>query len=198
MSCEAKLAGMFARKCGHKPKQGVRRKWYINYDDIDKVGSQSENRGTKISTLVLKASAKIYPAEGNNKTSKASHALSVLDFGNGYIHTDNYSVMYRGEDERERIQELVEGGRVVTISEKVDSGVNGELSFEILGFESGMVITEDNWSSSENSGVTTLTVATQEGEEEATGAKLFLMNDSTPEPSYADTLAWIEANEFTV
>ncbi len=195
-NCEAILAGKFVRQCGHRPKQGIRRKWYFNWDDVDRVGTQTINKGTRALIIVLKSGAKIYPAEGNNKTSKASHALSVLDFGNGYIHTDNYTVLYRGENERERIQELVEGGRVGTISEKVDSGLNGELSFEILGLESGMVITEDNWNSSENSGTTTLTVATQEGEEEATGAKLFLMNDENGEPSYETTLAWIKANEY--
>ena len=188
-NCDAKLAGKFARQCGHRPKQGIRRKWYFNWDDVDRVATQTANKGTKLTKLVLKAGTNIYPAEGNNKTSKASHALSVLDFGNGYIHTDNYTVLYRGENERERIQELVEGGRVCTITEKVDSGLNGELSFEVLGLESGMVITEDTWNSSENSGTTTLTVATQEGEEEATGAKLFLDTD------YATTLSWITDNE---
>ncbi len=189
--CDAKLAGGFARMCGHKPKQGILKKWYFNHEDIDVAATQISGRGTKIDKLVLKTNAKLFPANGNAKTSKASHALSVLDFGNGYIHTDTFTVMYRGVNERERIQELVGGAKVCTLIQKVDKGVSGETSFEILGFESGMSITEDNWNSSENSGVTTLTVATQEGEEESTGAKLFLDTD------LETTLTWVSSNEHT-
>ncbi len=188
LSCDAKLAGKFAKKCGYIPKGGIRNKWYFNWDDVDRVATQVVNKGTKVSKLVLKEGTKLYPAEGY-KQSKASHALSILDYGNGYIHTDNYTVTYRGEEERMRIQELVHGGRVGTISEKVNAGINGELSFEILGYESGMLITEDNWNSDENGGTTTLTVATKEGEEEATGAKLFL------DTNHNTTAEWIKANE---
>ena len=191
MACtNATLAGNFTRICGLKPKQGILRKWYVNYSEIDAAATQKTNRNTTISNLVLQAGGKFYPAEGNDKTHKANHALAVNDFGNGYIHTDNYTLLYRGANERERIQELVDGARVVTVIEKVDSGENGELTYEVLGFESGMLITEDAWSSSENSGTATVTVATREGEEEATGAKLLLMTDA------ATTKSFIETNEY--
>lgn len=189
--CDGKLAGNFVRKCGYKPKQGIKKKWYVNHEDIDQAATQKANKGTKVTTLVLKVGAKLYAAAGNDKSHKANHALSVLDFGNGYIHTDSFVVLYRGENERERIQELVEGGRVVTIVQKVDTGTNGELTYEILGLESGMVITEDNWNSSENSGTTTLTVATKEGEEESTGAKVFLLAAGV-----AATETWINTNTY--
>ena len=192
MNCtNAKLAGKFARVCGLKPKQGILRKWYVNYGDIDRAATQLANRKTKITTMVLATGAKFYPAEGNDKVHKANHALAVNDFGNGYIHTDNYTILYRGENERERIQELVDGARVVTVVEKVDGGENGELTYEVLGYESGMKITEDNWSSSENSGTATVTVATQEGEEESTGAKLLTHTDA------ANTKTFIEDNQYS-
>lgn len=188
-NCDAKLAGKFARQCGHRPKQGVQKKWYFNWEDVDRAATKIENKGTKVTQLVLKTGAKLYPAEGNAKTSNASHALSILDFGNGYIHTDNFTLLYRGEEERMRIQELVEGAKVCTLVKKTDGGVNGELSFEVLGLESGMIITEDNWNSKENSGSTALTVATLEGEEESTGAKLFTLG------SLDATEQWITENE---
>ncbi len=190
MGCTTKLAGNFVRECLHRPKQGFLKKWYINEEDIDRAATQLANRGTKVTALVLKAGAKIYPADGPDKTKSGSHALSVTDFGNGYIHTDNFTVTYRGEKQRERIQELVDGARVVTINQKVDRGLTGELSYEILGFESGMSITNDDWSSSENAGTSKIVVATKEGEEELTGAKLW------SEGTLAATEAWITANEF--
>ncbi|GLB47755.1 hypothetical protein [Neptunitalea lumnitzerae] len=195
-TCDAKLSGMFARKCAHKPKQGIVKKWYFNWEDVDKVATTTVNSGTKVEALVLKAGSYLYPAEGNNKTSTANHALSVLDFGNGYIHTDGFTVMYRGEEESHRIQELVGGGRVCTLIKTVDSGESGELSYHILGLESGMLVTEDTWNASENSGTTTLTVATQEGEEESTGKKIFMMPVATADTALEETEAWITANEY--
>ncbi|MBE7691140.1 hypothetical protein [Tenacibaculum piscium] len=189
-NCETKLSKGFLKKCGYKPKQGIVKKWYFNWEDVDRVATQLVNRGTKVSAFVLKVGAKIYPAEGNGKTSKANHTLGSGDFGKGYIHTDNYVVMYRGENERERIQELVDGGKVGTIIRGVDSGVSGELTYQIVGLESGMEITEDVWNSSENGGTASIATATNEGEEESTGVKLW------SEGTLADTEAWITANEY--
>lgn len=189
--CDGKLAGEFVKKCGYRPKQGIAKKWYFNWEDVDRVATQLANKGTKITLLVMKAGAKFFDAQGNNKTSKGKHALSVLDFGNGYIHTDNFTILYHGENERERVQELVEGGRVGTIVKKVDTGVNGELSFEVFGFESGMTIIEDNYDSNANSGTVAIAVATEKGEEEATGKKLFLLAGGVE-----DTEDYIIANTY--
>lgn len=192
-TCDERLSGKFAKRCGYKPKQGLTRKWYFNWADVDREATQLTNKGTKITQLILKVNALLYPAESAPKGLKAKHALSVMDFGNGYVHTDTLVVLYNGEQERERIQELVDGGRVGSIVEKLDTGVNGELTYEVFGYESGMKITEDNYDSSANSGVTTITVATEKGEEESTGKKLFLLAGGL-----ADTKAWIDANTFVV
>ena len=187
---ESELAEGFIRQCGYKPKQGLRRKWYGNWNDVDRVATQTTNKGTKVTALVLKTDKKIYLAEGNDKSHQANTSIVIGDFGNGFIHTDRYTAMYRGEDNRIREQELVEGARVFTIVEKIDTGVAGELTYEILGLESGMVITELNWNSAENSGTASVVVATKEGEEESTGSKIFLMTD------LAATTTWIESKQF--
>lgn len=190
-TCDNKLAGQFTQMCGHRPKQGVSKKWYINWDDIDKEATQKANKGTVVTALVLKTGAKMYPAQGNRKVHSIEHALSIKDFGNGYIHTDRFTITYKGENERERIQELVDGARVVTLSQKVDTGVSGELSYEIAGLEAGMEITEDNFNSAADSGVTKIAVATKEGEEESTGIKLFKMTGGLEAIE-----TWITANAY--
>lgn len=174
-TCDDKLSGGFAKKCGTRPKQGLKRKWYFNYDDVDRAATQLANKGTKISLLVLKAGKKLYQAAGTTKTLKAKHALAVLDFDRGYVHTDTLTILYHGEEERQRIQELVDGGRICSINDKVDSGVSGELSFDVFGYESGMSIINDDYDSSANSGTVTIAVATEKGEEESTGKKLFML-----------------------
>jgi hypothetical protein len=191
ITCDTKLAGDFSRICGFKTKEGIKRKWYFNWDDVDRTTTTVVNKGTKVTVLTLKTGAKIYEARGTTKTLKNNHKLSVLDYGNGYIHTDMFTLDYHGENERQRIQELVDGGRICSIVEKIDTGLNGELTYEIYGLESGMTITEDNYDSSANSGATTITVATEKGTEEATGKKLFLLATGT-----AATATWINTNTY--
>ncbi|WP_228853245.1 hypothetical protein [Aegicerativicinus sediminis] len=195
-TCDDKLAGLFARNCNHKPKQGVSKKWYFNWDDVDREATTMVNKNTKVTALVLKAGAFIYPAEGNDKSSRARHGLVVGDYGNGYTHTDEFSVLYRGDDESTRIQELVGGARVGTIVKTIDTGEAGELSYHILGLESGMVIINDDWNTNENGGVSNVIVATKENEEEGTGKKIFLMPASVEPTDLAETEAWITANEY--
>jgi hypothetical protein len=186
--CNIGLGGNFAKICGYKPKSGLKKKWYGNVSDIDKEATILINRGTKITTLVLKLGAKLYPVLGNDKTNGLKSAGVVGDYSNGFAHTDVVNILYRGENERERVQEIVDGARIFSIVEKVDGGENGELAFEIAGFESGMLFNAYENDFIANSGVATLTVATKEGEEEGTDAKLFQDTD------YATTLAFLEAN----
>lgn len=189
-TCDKMLSGLFAQKCGYRPKAGIGRKWYVNYDDVDRTGTQMTARRTHITDLLLKAGTKLYPAQGNN-TSSASSALVVSDFGNGNTHTDTFTITYNGVNERERVQELIDGARVCTIIEKIGGGQNGELTYEMLGYESGMLITAYDWNSNENSGTATITVATKEGEEEATPPKLLLLDEGV-----AATRYFIEQNQY--
>lgn len=189
--CNLKLAGEFATVCGHKPKQGVVTKWYGNWEDIDSAATQLANLNTKVTTLVLKAGTKVYKAEGTDKSHKVKHALAVGDFGNGYIHTDEYIPSYIGADQAKRVQELVSGARVFTISKMVDKGVSGEIQYKIAGLESGMLITNDDFDSSANSGTSTIICATKEGEEEATRLKIW-----NPAGGTEDIEDWLTANVY--
>ncbi len=181
--CESKLTGAFRKKCGHAPKQGIDKKWYLNRDEIDYEATQLANRGTTITTLVLKPEAKLYPAEAPKSSNKqVVHALSVGDFSNGYIHTDTFIVTNQGINESERVQELVDGAKVVTINKKTEG------TYIVAGFESGMSITNDDYDSNANSGTATLTVATEEGQEEGTRVKNLVMTDIE---------TFITTNEFT-
>ncbi len=175
--CNIGIGGNFRKICGYKPKQGIKRKWYGNVDDIDKEATVMANRGNKVTTLVLKESAKIYEVLGNDKTHQLQASGVVGDYGNGFTHTDTVNILYRGDTERERVQEIVDGARIFSIIEKVDGGEQGELAFEIAGFESGMLMSSFDYDSNANSGVATLAVATKEGEEEGTAPKIFQDTD---------------------
>ncbi len=189
--CSSKITNAFIKKCGHKPKAGLVKKWYLNWEDIDRSASTTDKDGTVVTNFVLKQNSKLYPAESSSKLNKAAHELVAGDFGNGYKFTDDYPVLYRGEDEAEQIQKLTKGAKVCSIVQKVDGGLNGEITYAVLGFESGMALTTDTWNSAENSGVSNLTIATKEGEEESTGAKILNLG------TLAETEEWIAQNEYT-
>lgn len=189
--CVNVIANDFVAQCeGYMPKKGTEEMYLYNINDVDYSSTTMTNKGTKVTALVLKTGKKIYKAGGNSKTNRANHALSIKDYGNGYIHTGGATILYKGEVEREAIQELVQGSRVGVIVKKRDGGLAGELKFEILGLESGMEITEDNWNTTENGGTTSITFATPEDEEESTGAKLWVETD------LATTEAWITTNLY--
>ncbi len=188
--CTGRIFDNIRKDCFYRPKGGIKNKIYlINTDEIDREATQlSENR-LKATALVLKENAKVFIWEGKGKFPQGSTEIVKDDFGISYKHKVTHQFEYYGETERSQIQQIASGGRVTAIIEKADGGLNGELTFEILGFESGMTVQSGTWSSAENRGIVSVEFATEEGEEEATDRKIFLVNDSISE-----TEAFIKAN----
>lgn len=187
-NCENKLAQGFLQLCGYKPKAGIDNKYFINFDDVDKEATQLSADRTKITTLVLKENAKIYPAEGD-KQSKGSHEFKEDVYGNGYTHTDEYIIKYRGDVAKQNVQKLVDGGKVLTIYKKTDTGLNGEITYEVAGFDSGMKLKKDSLALTENAGTQSISVATEEGAE-GTGLKTLFMTSLAATESFIQTHLW--------
>ena len=173
MACDTLIAKDFIDECGRIPKAGIENAYLINLDDIDKSASTLAVSNTQITALVLDAGAKIYQFTSRRDAGQASHQLAQLEFATGYLHTVQGRILLRGAEERETIQDLVDGGRVAVIVEKVDTGLAGELKYEIYGYESGLKILNDDYNSNETSGVSTIILQTMEGEEESTAPKLW-------------------------
>ncbi len=193
-NCDKKLAAKFAKTCGYNPKSGLCRMWYFNWDDIDRAATQLNVSKTTITTPVLKTGAKLYPAGLMNPNSgKGQHSLKETDFGNVYTHTATLTLQSTGETESEQIQNMVDGNtRVGVIIEGIDQGPTGAIPFRVLGFDSGMYVTADDWNSGENAGTTTLVVSSKEGMEEATRNKILLTSAGVE-----DVRTWVTTNEFT-
>ncbi len=194
MSCENKLANNFLRQCGYKPAAGLDPNVFlINTEDIDKASSQLSESGMLISTMVLADSAKAFKAEGAGKYPQGTTSMAQGDNGPDWTHGLTLRILYYGEDERAAIQDAADGGRLTAIVKKKDTGLSGELTYEVLGWKSGMEVSTIEWSSSENGGVATITLATVEGEEEVTDRKIFLDTDVDTTTSWIDTNLYTEA-----
>ncbi|WP_312557924.1 hypothetical protein [Empedobacter brevis] len=168
---QSKFTIGFRKKCGSKTKVGVLRKWYFNFDDIDKIISKLSHKLTCVDELVLKEGTKIYPVYATKKAS-SNHNLVPNDAANYYRHFDVLILLHRGPSERERIQELVNDGRICVIIQRFDN------SFELLGFHSGMIINTDDYSTHDNEATTTINISTPDNEEESTGIKLLNINEN--------------------
>lgn len=190
MPCVTLLDGNFDAVCGHKPKQGVLEKYYVNYDDIDRTGTTLANSNNLISSLVLKAGAKIYRADGNDKQFQGQVNGVVGDYGNGFSHVDILNLANRKINEREQVQKIADGARVVVIMKLVDGSDDDSTKFVVFGYEAGMKFNAYAWDTNANSGVASLTVASVEGEEEATPEKVFLDTNLTT------TETWISTNTY--
>ena len=191
-TCDSLLATSFLRNCEHPYSQaGIKNKWYVNLDDIDKSRTVFDPTKGKIliTSLALKDEAVLYKVEGVKSTTSASYSLSVMDYGNGYIHTDKYTLQDRGVDHLLGLAQLARGARIVSIVERVDAGENQQAAFWVYGYGSGMQLSEHTGGTLDNGGNDLITLSTMEGEEEYTPPKLLVIED------YEKTLNWL--NEHT-
>lgn len=176
--CNGKISRNFVRECSYAPKSGLGNIGYlINTEDIDKSATQLSAGKMKITELVLKEGSKLYSIEAVNKFPQATSEVVKGDYVNGWKHGFNVPILYYGEDEREELQNMLNSGRITVITKHKDSGKAGELTYQVLGYESGLAVQAIKWSSAENSGVVQLELATEEGEEESTDRKILLKTD---------------------
>lgn len=190
-TCEGKLSKNFVRDCGYRPKANLKNTAFlINTSDIDKAVSQLSANKMSVTTLALAAGAKLYSADGAGKYPQGNVEMVKADNGNGWKHGFTVRILYYGEEERAQVQEMVDNGRITVIAEKKDGGLAGELTYEILGYESGMAVQSVVWNSNENDGVVEIVLGTEEDELEATDRKIFMDTD------LATTKAWIDTNTY--
>lgn len=186
--CTSKIAKGIVNDCSAKPKGGIVRKWAINWDDIDHEANEYTHLKNTVTRLTLKVGGQVYPMEGNDKTSDARQEFVKGDFFNGYRHFSVYRPLTNTGVNREEMQKVIDGGRIVTIEETLNKG---ELRYEIVGLEVGMTAEDDPRDLRENSSLREFTVATPEDELEDTGIKILDIDDT------GGTSTWIESNVFT-
>jgi hypothetical protein len=172
MSCENKLTASFLRTCSYKPKAGLENTVYLmNTSEIDKALTQLDSTvdGMAIKAPIIFATgAGLHKAEGAGKYPQGSTSMAQGDNGANWTHTLMVRILYYSATQRALLQKIIDGGRITPVIEKRDKGPVGELAFDVLGWESGLEVQTVEWSSNENEGVVTVTLATADGEFEST------------------------------
>ncbi len=176
--CDGAISKNFVKDCSYNPKAGLGNTVFLmNTEDIDKSATQQNTARTNITNLVLKDGNKIYKIEGAGKFPQGGTEIVKGDNGDSWKHKLTVRILYYGIEEREQVQQLVKNGRITAIIKKKDGGKQGELTYEVLGYESGLAVQSVNWNSAENNGVVSVEFATEEGEEEATDRKVLTLTD---------------------
>lgn len=179
-ACDYKLAQNIGASCDNPQVQGLKNKGYLmNYDDIDFDSvKRNEANSLIIEDLTLLSGKKAYSAYVPGKTpyTGTKAELATGTYSNKFNKTASIVVLDSGPDVAKNIINNLANGKFVFIMENKYQGDDKKNTFEIYGFEQGLVaseITNEKYSEDTDGGwaVTLL-------EENAPSSGIFLFKES--------------------
>jgi len=167
LNCEESLAAAIEKDCDNKPMGGIEVDVVIiNFDDIDKSTStiDASDRITNLSTF---SGTTGYALEGVKQVNGASFELVKNEEGwDKYKHTFAGVILNPSAENKKSLSNMASGGRYVVVVEKKWKGIDEEDAFEVLGFDSGLVIATVVYNSKEADGVIKFELSSEDGFEE--------------------------------
>lgn len=194
LNCEDKLSADIIKDCDNKPIGGLEvSAVLINFDDIDKAASTLDATNDLIITDLATASGTSgFTLEGIKQTNGASFELVLKeDTYDAYKHIFSGVILTPSASNKKAMAEIASGGRYVVVVEKKFKGASQEDAFEVLGWDTGMIISELVWNSKEADGVIKFTLASQDAYEEPEMTRNLLETD------YATTKTSFDAKFVT-
>ena len=188
MACIDKLSGDIQFDCENdRPQAGILDEAIlINYDDID-FGASTTN-GATVTNLALKSGATGYKLEwGKRLGSLGSEFTPDSENLDGFTHSFITRLMTPSASTAERAKEI-KNGRFIVVIETKYRGVDQLDAFKILGWKSGLELTEMAMNTNENHSSLTFTIATYEGEYEDYPYSIFLETDYQTSKTSFDAL----------
>lgn len=195
LNCEDKLAADIIKDCDNKPVGGLEvSAVLINFDDIDKTTSTLDPTNDLIITNLSTYSTKSgFALEGIKQTNGASFELvKKEDSYDMYKHLFSGVILTPSAANKKSMANIASGGRYVVVVEKKFKGALLADSFEVLGWDSGLVISTLVWNSKESDGVIKFELASEDGYEEPE------MSRNNLETDYATTKVAFAAKYATV
>jgi hypothetical protein len=195
LNCEEKLTAAIAKDCEERPQAGIEvNVVLINFDDIDKVTSTYDAANDLVITsLNTKSGTQGFFLEGIKQVNGASFELVKKETSfDGYKHLFTGVVLTPSAANKKLLAQVASGGRYVAVVEKKWKGALGIDAFEVIGWDSGLVISTMVWNTKENDGVISFELASEDGYEEPQ------MTRNNLETNYATTLTAFNAFYATV
>lgn len=195
LNCEEKLSADIIKDCDNKPIGGLEvSAVLINFDDIDKAASTLDaTNDLLITNLATVSTTSGFTLEGIKQTNGASFEFVVKeDTFDAYKHIFSGVILTPSASNKKSMAEVASGGRYVVVVEKKFKGADQGDAFEVLGWDTGMLISELVWNSKESDGVIKFTLSSLDAYEEPEMTRNLLETD------YATTKTAFDAKFATV
>lgn len=151
MDCSKIQVGFQNAECGKPAIAGTAaRVILMSLSDIDK--AKSTVTDNVISSFILKQGAKAYQVDSLPNATVGSDSINA----GAYLKTHQHSVAVRIFKKSEAAKKFVNGltnARVVAIVENNDRGEDGDVKYEVYGWDSGLELTELTTSTENADGV---------------------------------------------
>lgn len=169
LNCELKLSADIQKDCDNKPIGGIETNVVlINIDDIDRSASTFDvSNDLLITNLATASGTSGYTIEGVKQAMGASFEMvKKEETFDGYRHVFSGVILNPSVANKKSLASIGDGGRYVAVIEKKWKGVSQADAFEVLGWDSGLVISEMNWNTKEADGIIRFVLSSEEGYEE--------------------------------
>jgi hypothetical protein len=189
--CTGKIVANFVLDCDNLPSAGLTTNAVIiNYDDIDRSASTFDATNRVICTnLQLKAGKTGYLFTGVKQSNGKNWELVPKEnLPDKFLHRFSGTIFNPSASNKLQAENLALGGKYVVVVEQLWKGQDNEDAFEMLGFQSGLLLTEMTNSSAENDNTIVLALASQENFEEAGVPKNVLETDYATTKTAFDNL----------
>lgn len=194
LNCEEKLAADIVKDCDNKPKGGIEVNVVIlNFEDVDKTTSTLDVTNDLIITNLSTYSGTTgYSFEGVKQSNGASFELvKKEDSFDKYKHLFSGVILNPSAANKKSLASIASGGRYIVVVEKKWKGASQADAFEVLGWDSGLVISTVVWNTKESDGVIKFELASEDGYEEDE------MTRNNLETDYATTKTAFDAKYAT-
>lgn len=111
-----------------------------NFDEILSVTRTGGNHLIVEDITLVSGGARMFQYDGKNNSNEPSFALVIKDFAEVYEHTLKFKVFLNDGGTKQELESMAKG-RVFAISENNHIGPDGNSAFEVLGLETGLVLT---------------------------------------------------------
>lgn len=146
-SCDTKIAASITFDGCNPASKGLKSIGYLaNFDDVNHAEMSSLKSNNLYTDFILNDGAKLYKIYQAGKTpfTGANTEAQVGNYRTTWNKSLPFIILDNGADVTSNIIDKIANGKFVAVVENAFAGKNGDNSFEIVGLETGLALTEGN------------------------------------------------------
>ena len=174
----AVLGAHFDFLCDYTPTGGIQAAWIGNFADINKSSSTLNTNRTIVTDLNLNASKNIYRLSVVEESYQNTTTFVQRDFDKAYTQSFVYVSPTISEDVLNGLKNLVQGAKTFVIFQSLDKGTDTSLEYRILGFDTGLELSDISHDSNANAGRISFTLTNKASQEAKDPFKLYVTKTS--------------------